>query len=107
MSNNLLIDSLFFSLSDSHRREILKRICQGDKSQSEIGQGLPISKQAISKHLKVLEDSGLISRRKVGRESICSAKVKEFRHMYDVMKEMEIFWNARLDELDAFLNDSN
>ena len=61
------IDNIFASLADPVRRDILERVHEGELSVNEIALGYDISLAAISKHLKVLREAGLIHRRKVGR----------------------------------------
>jgi DNA-binding transcriptional ArsR family regulator len=56
------LDRTFAALADPTRREILARLASGDATVSELAEPLPISIQAVSKHLKVLEDAGLITR---------------------------------------------
>lgn len=63
-------DDLFHALSDPMRRRILERLRKGPRPLGELADGLPVSRPAISQHVKVLEDAGLVRGRKDGRRRI-------------------------------------
>ncbi len=63
-------DAIFRALADGRRRDILRAVAaQGDVTATELANGMPVSRQAVSKHLSLLADVGLISPRHVGRET--------------------------------------
>lgn len=73
ISENL--DNIFFALSDPTRRQILSALADGDATVGELAAPFPISQPAISKHLKILERAGLITRSKKAQKNICSADI--------------------------------
>jgi DNA-binding transcriptional ArsR family regulator len=101
------LDRVFQALSASTRRSILMQIREQDETVNNIASKFQISLPAVSKHLKVLEQAGLISRRKDGRKRICRA---EPALMSDAMKWLEFyqsFWNQRLSNLKQFIEQNN
>ena len=101
---NLDTLSLTFSaLSDPTRRAILSRLGQGQCSVLELAQPFSISLPAISKHLKVLEAAGLITKSKSKQWRPCSLNVKPLKEAVDHMKQYEKFWDERFDQLDSYL----
>jgi DNA-binding transcriptional ArsR family regulator len=99
------LSTTFAALADPTRRAILARLAKGEATVSELAEPFPISLQAVSKHLKVLERAGLIAR---GR----SAQLRPSRLQGDALKEAADwlagyrgFWEESLDRLDAHLRE--
>ena len=100
------IDTLsmtFSALSDPTRRAILSRLGKGQCSVLELARPFSISLPAISKHLKVLESAGLITRTKAKQWRPCSLNAKPLKEAVDHMKQYEQFWDERFDQLDCYL----
>jgi DNA-binding transcriptional ArsR family regulator len=100
---NPRLDAIFSALSDPSRRALLLRLAEGEASVSELAEPFDISQPAISKHLKVLEKSGLIGRGqyKASRPAYLKADV-----MKDAVNWLEIFrrfWGVSFDQLDDLL----
>jgi DNA-binding transcriptional ArsR family regulator len=93
------LDLIFNALSDSTRREILTRLIDGEKSVGELAQPFNISLAAISKHLKVLENAGLISRRKDKQTRLCNLHYSAFKEIDQYLAIFRRAWNARHDRL--------
>ena len=97
------LDTTFAALADPTRRAILARLASGEASVAELAEPFAMSQPAISKHLKVLERAGLISR---GRDAqrrprrLEAAPLKEVAEWTDKYRR---FWDARFDRLDAYL----
>ena len=101
------LDRIFQALSDSTRRQILMRIRDSDETVNEIASKFSVSLPAISKHLKVLERAGLISRRKVGQKRFCHAEPSIMEDAVAWLEYYQEFWNERLENLRQFVeNDS-
>jgi DNA-binding transcriptional ArsR family regulator len=97
------LDTTFHALADPTRRGMLAKLALGEKSIGELAQPFAMSFAGASKHVKVLEDAGLIARRKVGRTHLISIDAKPLEEAERWMRQWEKFWNARLDRLDALI----
>lgn len=97
------LDRVFGALSDPVRRGILERLTRGPCSVTELGAPFPISPPAISRHLNVLEDSGLIERWKQGRTHYCRLLGDPLRVAGDWIEHQRAFWDRQFDALDTFL----
>jgi len=99
------LDATFAALADPTRRAILARLASGDASVSELAAPFAISQPAISKHLKVLERAGLISR---GQDAQRRPRRLEAKPLADATKWLERyrrFWEANYQRLDALLEE--
>lgn len=96
-------DDIFLALADATRRDILDRLASGRQRVTEIAAAYPVSLNAVSKHLKVLERAGLIRREVSGREHWCSLDATPLRELADWAHHYEAFWNARVDALEGTL----
>jgi len=105
MVNNHLVslDRVFGALADPTRRAILERLSLGDTTVTELAIPFPSSLPAISKHLSVLEQAGLIERRNDGRKRICKITPVAMRSAAKWIDHYRTFWTDQLDALDAFL----
>jgi DNA-binding transcriptional ArsR family regulator len=104
----LSIDALsttFAALADPTRRAILDRLADGDATVSELAEPFPMSIQAISQHLKVLEEAGLITRTRVGRMRPSQLHAPPLRDADDWLGHYRRFWNASFDRLERRLRD--
>lgn len=95
------LDSTFRALADPTRRGMLAGLALGEKSIGELADPFRMSLAGASKHVKVLEDAGLLSRRKVGRTHIVSLNVEPLAEAERWLKQWEKFWSVRLDLLQA------
>ena len=93
----------FAALSDPTRRAILSRLGQGQCSVQELAKPFSISLPAISKHLKVLESAGLITKSVAKQWRPCTINATPLKEAVDHMKQYERFWNERFDQLDDYL----
>lgn len=94
---------VFGALADPTRRAILGRLAEGDATVSELAEPFSISMPAISRHLKVLEHAGLISRSRSGQWRSSSLEATPLKEATDWMERYRIFWDASFDRLDAHL----
>jgi DNA-binding transcriptional ArsR family regulator len=97
------LTAVFSALSDPTRRRILERLARGPLSVGEIATGFPISQPAISKHVRVLEDSGLIEREITGRVHRCRIAPERMEAAASWMETQRTFWKATFARLDAIL----
>ncbi|HEY8084391.1 MAG TPA: metalloregulator ArsR/SmtB family transcription factor [Methylophilaceae bacterium] len=97
------LSSTFAALADPTRRAILARLALGETSVTELAQPFEMSLPAVTKHLKVLEHAGLISRSKEAQWRPCKLEAKPMQAATDWLGEYRKFWEQRLDQLDAYL----
>lgn len=96
-------DAVFAALSDPTRRSIVLRLAQGEATVLELAEPFPISLPAISRHLKVLEQAGLISRSRDGQRRPCRLQPEPLVDIAAWAEHTRAAWEHRLDRLDAHL----
>jgi DNA-binding transcriptional ArsR family regulator len=97
------LDDTLIALADETRRDILKRLASGDARVTEVAAPFDISLNSVSKHIRILERAGLVSRRVAGRDHFLSLERQPFDELTEWMLKTRDFWSARLDELEAAL----
>src|SRR5262245_22822576 len=100
---NHRLDAVFGALSDPIRRCILARLTHGECSVTTLAEPFNVSAPAITKHLRVLQSSGLITRRKEGRVNYCCLSEGPLREADDWIQEQRAFWEQQLNALDRYL----
>src|SRR3954463_7117110 len=100
---NYQLDKTFAALADPARRAIVERLVSGPASVSELARPLPMSLPAVMLHLKVLEDSGLVTSRKEGRGRTCRIQPQMLSQAEQWVSERRQMWERNLDRLGAFL----
>lgn len=98
-----LLDPVFHALGDATRRRMLRNLATGERTVSELAEPFEISLQAASKHIKALENAGLVRRDVRGRTHVLSLEPGPLAGAHDWLSFYERFWTARLDALDALL----
>ena len=98
------LDLAFQALADPARRAMMERLAQGPASVSELAKPLPMSLPAAMLHLKVLEDSGLVTSQKIGRVRTCRIDPKMLSQAEQWVAERRQMWERSLDRLGAFLD---
>jgi len=93
----------FSALSDPTRRAILSRLARGEKSAGELARPFKISKPAITRHLQVLERSGLISRSRRAQWRPCQLRAKPLKEAVDWLEHYRRHWEESLDRLEVYL----
>jgi len=94
------LDRIFHALADPSRRAMIARLASGECTVSELAEPLPMSLAAVSKHIKVLEKSGLVRRSIRWRTHICSLNAAPLGAAQKWLSFYEIFWNERFDALE-------
>ena len=97
------VDQVFHALADPTRREIVEIVSKKERQASELAASFEISFPAVSRHLKVLEKAGLITREVHGRVHRFRLETDAMKQAYDWMHDYEKFWLTNLDQLDKFL----
>ena len=101
------LDSTFSALADPTRRAILARLALGEATVGELAQPFAVSLPAISKHLRVLEDAGLMARHKEGRIHRCRLVATPLHAAADWLLFYQRFWEGTFDSLADYLAQDN
>ncbi|MBZ6079134.1 ArsR/SmtB family transcription factor [Microvirga puerhi] len=99
------LDATFAALADPTRRAILARLSLGEASVSELARPFAISQPAISKHLKVLEEAGLISRGREAQKRPCRLVGKPLADISEWLEAYRRHWEGNFQRLDALLDE--
>lgn len=98
-------DTLFRTLADPTRRALFERLCrEGEQTVAALTAGAGVSQPAVSKHLGVLKQAGLVRDRPEGRRTHYSARLDALAPLVDWAGRMTGFWDARVDDLEDLLN---
>jgi DNA-binding transcriptional ArsR family regulator len=104
--NSSTLDDTFTALADPTRRAILTALAAGPQPVGALATPLPMSLVAVSKHISVLERAGLVNRVRSGRNQICTLTPEPLRAAAAWIDLYEQFWNARIDSLERYLEDT-
>jgi DNA-binding transcriptional ArsR family regulator len=99
------LSSIFAALADPTRRAILARLIEGHATVTELAEPFEMSLPAVSKHLKVLERAGLISRGREAQWRPCRLTASPLKDVADWVEHYRRFWTQSLDRLDDYLRD--
>jgi DNA-binding transcriptional ArsR family regulator len=99
------LSAVFSALADPTRRAILERLAGGEATVGELGAPFAISQPAISKHLKVLEGAGLVSRRRRGTANLSRLQPEALREADDWLERYRAAWEERFGRLDEVLDE--
>jgi DNA-binding transcriptional ArsR family regulator len=97
------LDQLFAAVSDGTRRAILARLAQSDARVTELASAFPISLNSTSKHIRILERAGLVTRSVQGREHVLTLNAKPMAEAAEWMAFYQRFWEDRLASLEDFV----
>jgi DNA-binding transcriptional ArsR family regulator len=97
------LSATFAALADPTRRAILARLMAGETSVSELAQPFAMTMPAVTKHLKVLERSGLITRGRQAQWRPCRLDAAPLRDALAWMEQYRRFWDSKIDSLEAYL----
>lgn len=104
------MSNIFKALADPTRRAILLQVAEQPSSINSISQNFNISRPAVSKHIRILEDCDLISIHSDdadGRQRTCYAQLEALAEVNEYLVELHKFWDKRLENLGKFLDNSN
>ena len=99
------MDQVFRAIADPNRRQMLQRLASSPRPAADLGRGLGMSQPAVSQHLKVLRDAGLVVATREGRRRIYTLQPEGLASVFAWIKEFEGFWSERLDALDVLLEE--
>jgi DNA-binding transcriptional ArsR family regulator len=101
------LNDVFAALGDPTRRAILRRLRTAPATVTEVAAPFDVSLNAVSKHLKVLERAGLITRERAGREHRLSLDARPLADAARWLVDYQAFWEKRLDRLERLLRDKH
>ncbi|MEZ6022553.1 MAG: metalloregulator ArsR/SmtB family transcription factor [Hyphomonadaceae bacterium] len=97
------LSATLFALADPTRRAILERLARGEATVNEIAAPFDISLPAVSRHLKVLEEAGLISRSREAQWRPCKLETHALKRVDDWLDYYRRFWTGSFDKMDAYI----
>lgn len=98
---------VFQAIADPTRREIIKVLSYQSLNLNSVAENFNISRPAISRHIKILTECGLISIKQLGRERYCEAKLQKLNEVSEWVEQYRVFWTKKLDALEDFLHTSH
>lgn len=94
---------VFQAIADPTRRAILQRISMEPLNLNAVAESFDVSRQAVSKHMQILTECGLVLIRQKGRERICEARLDKLSEVEDWVAQSRKHWASRLEKLDSYL----
>ncbi|MEP7164544.1 MAG: metalloregulator ArsR/SmtB family transcription factor [Ferruginibacter sp.] len=95
---------VFQAIADPTRRAIINMIASQSLNLNSVAENFDVSRPAISKHIKILTECGLIVIKQKGRERFCEAKLEQLNEVSDWVEQYRQFWNMKLDSLENYLD---
>lgn len=95
---------VFQAIADPTRREIINLLAKEQMNLNAVADNFDISRPAVSKHIKILTECGLVVMRRQGRERYCRADLKKLKEVAEWTSRYKAFWNEKLDALGSFLD---
>lgn len=98
---------VFQAISDPTRREIINLISRQALNLNAIAENFNISRPAVSQHIKILVECGLVVMQQQGRERYCLARLEKLNEVSAWVDKYKVFWNSKLNALEQFLENTN
>ena len=95
---------VFQAIADPTRRQIINLISQNSMNLNAIADNFDISRPAISQHIKILAECGIVVIRQQGRERFCEAKLETLSEVYDWVDQYRQYWNVKFNSLEKYLD---
>ncbi len=96
---------VFQAIADPTRREIINMLAHKSLNLNAVAENFNVSRPAISKHIKILTECGLVEISQFGRERFCEVKLERLSEVSDWIEQYRQFWNTKLDALENYLNE--
>lgn len=96
---------VFQAIADPIRREIINMLAYKSLNLNSVAEQFKISRPAVSKHIKILTECGLVTIKQKGRERFCEAKLNKLNEVTDWIEKYRQIWETRLDALENYLNE--
>ena len=97
------VDRLFHALADATRRDIVRYALGGEHSVSALARRYPVSFASVQKHVAVLEEAGLVTKRRHGREQLVTTDVHTIRRAARLLEDLEQVWRDRISRIEDIL----
>jgi DNA-binding transcriptional ArsR family regulator len=97
---------VFQAIADPTRREIISLLARQPMNLNAVAENFDISRPAVSKHIRILTECGLVVIRQQGRERFCRAELRKLKEVADWTEKYREFWTRKLDALEDFLENS-
>jgi DNA-binding transcriptional ArsR family regulator len=97
---------VFQAIADPTRREIISLLARQSMNLNAVAENFDISRPAVSKHIRILTECGLVVIRQQGRERFCRAELRKLKEVADWTEKYREFWTKKLDALEDFLENS-
>ena len=94
---------VFQAIADPTRRAIINMIARQSLNLNSVAENFDVSRPAVSKHIKILTECGLVVIRQQGRERFCEAQLHRLNEVADWIEQYRVFWTSKLDALGTFL----
>ena len=98
---------VFQAIADPTRRMIIQKLSRGPQNLAGIIEDFGISRQAIAKHIKVLNECGIVSVSQKGREQVCEVRLAQLDEVSAWVAESRKLWSQRFEKLEKFLDDTS
>lgn len=96
---------VFQAIADPTRRAIINMVANESLNLNAVAENFQVSRPAISKHIKILTECGLVTIRQQGRERYCEAKLDKLNEVSEWIEQYRKFWNIKLDALEKYLDE--
>jgi len=107
MRSDAEVDRIFQALADATRRDIVRRVIEREQNVTDLAGRYAMSFAAVQKHVAVLERSGLIAKRRQGREQFVRPVVDTIARARELLDELETLWRGRIARMDEILQEGN
>src|SRR5579871_1655989 len=104
-SRTARLNALFIALADPTRRAIIERLSRASARVTEVAEPFPMSLNAVSKHIRVLEASGVIERHRKGRDHVLSINTRSLDEVDSWIERTRGYWEERLDAMERLLRE--
>jgi DNA-binding transcriptional ArsR family regulator len=94
---------VFQAIADPTRREIISLLANKSLNLNAVAENFDISRPAISKHIRILTECGLVTIKQQGRERFCHAELQQLKQVSEWAEKYRVFWTKKLDALEDFL----
>ena len=98
---------IFQAIADPTRRKIIPTLVQKPLTLNSVAENFHISRPAVSKHIRLLNECGLVIIKQTGRERYCEVNFKSLKQVADWIEQYRVFWTKKLDALEDFLEKEN
>jgi DNA-binding transcriptional ArsR family regulator len=102
-NQSMQLDHVFAALSDTTRRAIVMRLCEGEASVGELAKPFKMALPSLLKHIRILESSGLVASEKTGRVRTCSLQTEALASIEVWLAAQRGIWEQRLDRLEMYV----